>query len=63
LKSLWENLSPDERQRIESAAFQRLPGEVLKNLFRTREAHRLRACLDELERQLTFENSSEAPLH
>ena len=60
LKALWDGLSSDEQLQIEKQAYQNLPGEMLRQLFVTRESHRLRGCLAELNRQLNADDSAKS---
>jgi hypothetical protein len=52
LKAVWNRLSADEKKRIESDAYARQNGEVLRRHFQSHEAHRQRECLKELDRQM-----------
>lgn len=60
LQALWVGLSTDEQLQIEKQAYQNLPGEMLRHLFLTKESHRLRGCLAELNRQLSADDSAKS---
>lgn len=51
LRRVYDSLSEEEQQQLESAAFERQTGDSTKRMFRLNESHRLRECLKELDRQ------------
>jgi hypothetical protein len=51
LRCVYDSLSPDEQQQLESTAYERQTGDSMKRMFQINESHRLRECLKELDRQ------------